>query len=360
MHYKNYNDAVVDIWRHSNNAALDTSQQKEQSNMPISLKDKLYEIVRYGTLAPSSHNTQCWKFRISEQDSSIHVLPDFSRSCPIVDPDNHHLFVSLGCAVENMVLAGRALGLDSEVDASNPKANGIRIQFSPGKVDREDPFFLAIPERQSSRSEYNGEPLPKEDLELLKQAGTGNGVRVELFTDAESIGIIRDYVLQGNSVQIANKAFVTELKEWIRFDGGDILKHKDGIYSASTGNPSLPRWLANFVFPLVFQAGPENQKCVKHIASSAGVAIFVSEQDDAVHWVEAGRCYERFALESTVLQVRNAMLNQPVEEASLRPAFLKALELSGARPDLVVRFGKGPTMPRSLRRSVDDVIIVEE
>ena len=28
-----------------------------------------------------------------------------------VDPDDHHLFVSLGCAVENLVIAARARGL---------------------------------------------------------------------------------------------------------------------------------------------------------------------------------------------------------------------------------------------------------
>jgi hypothetical protein len=26
------------------------------------------------------------------------ILPDLSRRCPAVDPDDHHLFVSLGCA----------------------------------------------------------------------------------------------------------------------------------------------------------------------------------------------------------------------------------------------------------------------
>lgn len=54
------------------------------------------ELVRYATLAPSSHNTQCWKFALDEQ--SITIRPDLSRRCPAVDPDDHHLFVSLGCA----------------------------------------------------------------------------------------------------------------------------------------------------------------------------------------------------------------------------------------------------------------------
>ena len=50
------------------------------------------ELVRYATLAPSSHNTQCWKFAI--EDKAITILPDLSRRTPAVDPDDHHLFVS--------------------------------------------------------------------------------------------------------------------------------------------------------------------------------------------------------------------------------------------------------------------------
>ena len=71
------------------------------------------ELVRYATLAPSSHNTQCWKFALDGQ--SISILPDLSRRCPVVDPDDHHLYVSLGCAAENLVQAAQALGLAGEV-----------------------------------------------------------------------------------------------------------------------------------------------------------------------------------------------------------------------------------------------------
>ena len=63
------------------------------------------ELVRYATLAPSSHNTQCWKFRV--EDNAIAILPDLARRTPAVDPDDHHLFVSLGCAAENLVQACR-------------------------------------------------------------------------------------------------------------------------------------------------------------------------------------------------------------------------------------------------------------
>ena len=85
--------------------------------------------------------------------------------------------------------------------------------------------------------------------------------------------------------------------------------------------------------------------------------MFVAEASDKEHWVETGRCYERFVLAATAMGVRTAMLTQPVEVSSLRPQFAAAIGIGTRRPDLVVRFGHGPEMPRSLRRSVDAVIV---
>ena len=59
----------------------------------------------------------------------------------------------------------------------------------------------------------------------------------------------------------------------------------------------------------------------------------------------------------SALGIRNAFLNQPVEVAALRPRFAAALGLSGQRPDLMVRFGRGPAMPRSLRRPVEAALV---
>ena len=58
--------------------------------------------------APSGHNTQPWLFRV--QKDRIQILPDMSKSLPAVDPDNRELFISLGCATENLCIAAEAKG----------------------------------------------------------------------------------------------------------------------------------------------------------------------------------------------------------------------------------------------------------
>lgn len=73
--------------------------------------------------------------------------------------------------------------------------------------------------------------------------------------------------------------------------------------------------------------------------------------------MEAGRSYERFALQAAALDLRTAFINQPVEVPQLRSQFAAFLGIGSRRPDLVVRVGRGPRMPRSFRRPVEEVIL---
>ncbi len=317
------------------------------------------ELVRCATLAPSSHNTQCWHFHIA--DASIAIAPDFARRCPAADPDDHHLFVSLGCATENLVHAALAHGLyaDARFEADRIDAAGGRIVVGLAATrPSATPMFNAIAQRQCTRGDYDGHALAPAELRQLEQAGTGDGVSVRLLTARPAIEGVLEYVVAGNTVQMSDPAFVAELKAWIRFSADEALRTGDGLFAGASGNPALPRWLGSRVMNLFFTPKSENERYARQIRNSAGIAVFVSERNDKAHWVEAGRCYERFALQATALGIRNAFLNQPVEVGAIRPQFANWLGLAaGERPDLVVRFGRGQVMPLSMRRPVQAVLV---
>ena len=310
------------------------------------------ELVRCATLAPSSHNTQCWKFALGE--TAITILPDLSRRCPAVDPDDHHVFVSLGCATENLIQAALAHGLDADprFDAAR---DAIHVRLAPA-TPRASPLFAAIASRQCTRGDYDGMPLSSEELGLLEQAGTSNGVRMLILTERRAMERVLDYVIQGNTAQLADPAFVRELESWIRFNPGAALRSGDGLFSGSSGSPAIPTWLGELAFEWFFTPKTDNDRYARQIRSSAGIAVFVGQAADKPHWVDVGRCYERFALQATALGIRNAFLNQPVEVPAVRSPFAAALGLAGRRPDLVVRFGRGPSLPPSLRRPVQAVL----
>jgi len=335
-----YQSAVQETWRL---APLHRDQGKALGT----------ELVRYATLAPSSHNTQCWKFALTKE--AITILPDFSRRCPAVDPDDHHLYVSLGCAAENLIQAARAHGLLGEAEFDEAQG-AVRITLSKAAAEVTE-LFNAIPARQSTRAEFDGKPIASGDLARLETAAKSDRVRLLLLTDRPALENVLDFVVQGNTAQMNDKAFVDELKAWIRFNGADAVRLGDGLFSKSSGNPEVPAWLGGSMFGFFFTPKAENEKYVKHLRSSAGVAVFAGAKEDKAHWVEVGRAYERFALQATVLGIRTAHVNMPVEVASLRPKFAEAIGLGRTRPDLVIRFGRGPTLPPSLRRPVQAVLV---
>lgn len=312
------------------------------------------ELVRLATLAASGHNAQPWRFRVDAD--RIDILPDFERRTPIVDPDDHHLFVSLGCAVENLSLAAAAGGRPG-LAAFDPTNDGA-LSFSfegPGAPAR-SPMFDAIPHRQSTRAIYDGRLVSAAQLEVLVAAAETPGVDMVLITDRSQIEAVLGLVLEGNKAQMTDPAFLRELKAWLRFNPRQALTTGDGLYSAASGSPKLPQWLGPIMFDRFVSAQGENDKYAAQVRSSAGLAVFVSKQDDKHHWVRAGQACQRFALQATALGLKHAFINQPVEVPSLRPELAALLGMPGRRPDIVMRFGYGRTLPFSARRPVAAVL----
>lgn len=319
----------------------------------LAAQPETQDLIRYATLAPNGHNTQPWRFDLSRRH--ITIRPDFSRRTPVVDPDDHHLFVSLGCAAETLALAASARGRGGEL-SYDPSGDG-KIGFAYGPSTPVDTaLFDAIPRRQSTRAEYDGRAVSSADLRSLASAGSIPGVDLELITDAPRRDRLRDLVVAGNDVQMRDPAFIRELKSWLRFDPRQALDTGDGLYAPTNGSPALPRWLGPRAFDILVTAKSENDRYARQMRSSGGIAVFVGAQADREHWVLAGRACQRFALQATALGLKCAFVNQPVEVEALRADLAALVGLPGRRPDIVMRFGHGPETPYSARRPVAMVL----
>ena len=309
------------------------------------------ELVRYATLAPSGHNTQPWRFRL--HDGEIDIVPDFTRRTPVVDPDDHHLFIGLGAAAENLALAAAASGTPGEW-RFDPSSATIVFHYAPGRIG-EPALFTAIPHRRSSRTDYDGKRISGLDQAALIAAAKVPGVDIILL-EGSALSTARDLVLSGNTVQMADVAFVRELKSWIRFNPERALATGDGLFSAASGSPVLPDWLGSAIFDRAFKAASENDKYARQLRSTPLIAVFFGVAADPAHWTEVGRAAQRFALQATALGLAHAFMNQPVEVAVLRPDLAALAGLPGRRPDLLMRVGHGPTLPFSPRRTVAAVL----
>ena len=312
------------------------------------------DLVRFAILAPNGHNTQPWRFRVSP--GQIEILPDFIRRTPEVDPDDHHLFASLGAAGETLALAAGARGHPGTLAFDAGGSGSLVYRF--GAAPPSDlALFDAIPRRQSTRGLYDGNPVSTSDLRTLADAAAIPGVDLVLITDQPRRAALRDLVIAGNNAQLADAGFLRELKLWLRFSPAQAMQTGDGLFSAASGLPTLPAWLGPRLFDLAISATSEADRYARQIQSSAGLAVIVAARADPDHWVRAGRACQRFALQATALGLKCAFVNQPVEVASLRPELASLVGLPGRRPDIVMRFGTGAALPFALRRPVADVLI---
>jgi hypothetical protein len=217
--------------------------------------------------------------------------------------------------------------------------------------------FEAIPKRQCSRAEYDGSKLTAEELTTLVEAGQSDGVSLLILSSRRDKEQVAEYVAAGNTAQFVDPAWARELRAWIRFDRREAERRGDGLYGPVMGSPDVPRWLGELFMRVAFSAKSQNKKDVAHIRSSAAIAVFVSEADDKPHWVDAGRAYERVALQATAMDLRTAFINQPVEVPALRAELATFLGIGRRRADLVIRIGRGPEMPRSFRRPLEQVLV---
>lgn len=325
-------------------AAMTYDEAINASRAPLRAAPRDRELVRFATLAANSHNTQPWLFSV--RGNVITIAPDVARRCPAVDPDDHHLFVSLGCAAENLILAAATLGCRAD-----PVVDGDRIVITLGEAaPAASALADAIPVRQCTRAAFAGKQAAPEILRQLENACRQPGVAAILITERAGMAEVADYVLEGNSAQMRDKAFMRELVDWIRFNEAEAVATMDGLFAPASGNPALPSWIARPLLKLFFTESGENKKYREQLDSSAGVVVLAADRSDTSHWIAVGRACQRFGLQATALGLKYSFVNQPVEVAALRQQFATRLGLGERRPDIVMRFGTGPSLPKSLRR----------
>jgi hypothetical protein len=316
--------------------------------------DAKQALVQAATLAASSHNTQPWTFRVTP--NRITIEPDLSRRCAVVDPDDSHLFKSLGCAAENIVAAAPAYGFATDVRIAD--CGRIEIDLTESSTTNEHRALEVIAERQCTKTSYDGRALRTDKSAELETAGMGDGVRIKLIDDATLKETILEIVNEGNRSQLSDPEFRRELIAWIRVNDAQAIRSGDGLSGRVSNQPQLPTWLAKPILRFVLTPDAQVRTDTANLRSSAGIAVFIGEADELPVWIETGRAYERFALRATASGIRNAFINQPIEVRRLRQELHSVLGLGGTETaHLMVRYGRGSLAPYSLRRPVADVRI---
>ena len=165
--------------------------QVTEHNFPAARDEarRLAFLLRYTVLAPSSHNTQPWKFAIGRDEIVLFVNKD--RWLRVADPDQRELYASVGCALENLLIAAEHFGYGYHVTYF-PEPSNLQlvaaVEFMSG--GRPAPFrpaelFDAISVRHTNHKRYEGRPVPAADLERLRAAVVEDGLSLDHLTVQE-------------------------------------------------------------------------------------------------------------------------------------------------------------------------------
>lgn len=261
-------------------------------------------LVRAAVLAANAHNAQPWQFRVS--DNRIDVFADTTRNLGAMDPLFREMDVSLGCAIENLVVAAPANGMVATVtllpDPADPTyVARIDLQQVGASVS---PLFAAITSRHTDRNGYDAaRHLGAAELATLSGLVDTTDTELVWFSTPAEKDAFGALTIRATEAIIADPEQVADDAAWYRTDWHEIQAHKDGITIDPSGQSEFIRAISKIMPVSTAQnnagwlAGTRDSQVP---TASAFGAIVVRDPLDTGQRLDAGRLWQRLHLAMTV------------------------------------------------------------
>lgn len=283
----------------------------------------LQALVAAGVLAANPHNLQPWLFGVGVDERGgevIDVFDDPSRAMPVNDADGRERAAGYGCALQNILVAARAAGLEAEVatlPADDPR-HLARITVGAGAqpTDRELRLADAIADRHSNRGPYTDEPVDGGVLDALTLDAPA-GATIEWITDTARRAALGALIVDATQAIVDDEEMSTEAFAWFRSDRADIDRYRDGLTLDGQGLDPLTLFLGK-ILPAQSRASGDqfwvNATRDVHTATAAAYGIVrVADISDPAARLDAGRLLQHVHLAATDAALGMQHLNQITE-----------------------------------------------
>lgn len=341
---KNYSPWLIDIARFYD-------QKTDEARMKF--------LLNFAVLAPSSHNSQPWAFRIEK--NAISVFANLKRCLEKSDANNRQLFISLGCVITNITIAADYYGYSTRVDYlpdSNDRTLAAKIYLMPvsqGSHADKKHLIFAIPTRVNNRNRYDeNRALPPEFLRKIKALATPTEA-LYLVSDENRRGLLADTALDAAAAAMANPDFRKELSQYVK---SNLTKSKIGMPGFGLGFPTpisliIPTLLKNFNMSKLSRK--QDEALLKKFTPAH--AIIATVRDEEESWLRAGALYERITLTAESEGIKTAVWAAPIQIGGYFKNFQRILNTS-LRPQVFFRLGYTRAVtPHSPRLSAEETII---
>lgn len=305
--------------------------------------------VEDAALAPSSHNTQPWLFRIAA--TSVDLLADRTRALPVNDPEDRELTISCGCALLNLRAAAAADGCGVRTTLlPDVEDHDLLARLHVAKVPPDAqlaPLRPVIAARRTCREPLSLGADDDAIMQALTDAAAAEDVRLHVLQGQVERHAAADLVAEGDALQWADPRWRRELAMWMH-----PRRRGDGL-----SMPALAVPVAQLIVRS-FDMGKQVAAKDRQVADGSPVLAVLTTQGDSVQdWLRAGQALQRVLLVAAARGWQASYLNQPVQAAALRPR-LQTLAGCAGQVQLLLRLGRPlrPVAPAP-RRPVNDLIL---
>jgi len=309
--------------------------------------------------APSSHNTQPWRFH--RRGAALEFMLDDARHLEVIDPQRRQQVMSCGCALYNARVAVRANGFREDVtifpDPARPALLAVlRLGLPRGATPEDHELLTAIGHRRTNRRPFFDRPVSQDVSDALMHVARTERTRlVRLLPDTKRL--IAGLVAEADRRQFDSAAFRAELGRWLVPTGS---LRKDGIrFAEKEYGSALPFTVARRLRTLDLgeSFGELERELVR---GSPLVAVLATDDDDAIDWLDCGQALQAVLLRATGPGPPAPLLNPVPEPDELRDEVRVICELDD-QPQMILRFGYAePVAHAAPRRDLDDVLTEED
>ncbi len=301
-------------------------------------------LVRAATLAPSSHNTQPWRFRAN--GDTVELFADRTRALPVNDPYDRELTLSCGAALFNLRVAAAALGRATRIELLPSEDPDLlaRVSLVEGEPEELAELEPALTARHTTRDAFSEQPIAEHLTERLLSAARREGPTPRILGTAAR-NALAVLVGEGDRRQFDDPRWRRELASWLR-----PRRKGDGLATSALAAP-----VARAVVRAL-DLGERTARGDAQLAASAPLLLVLSSDgDEPRDWLAVGQALERVLLEAAADGVQAGYLNQPCQVEPLRDQLAKLV--GDHHPQVVLRLGHpAKALDAAPRRPVDAVL----
>ncbi|MFI6170493.1 Acg family FMN-binding oxidoreductase [Nocardia sp. NPDC051052] len=317
---------------------------------PSPTMDTVRIALEMAVRAPSIHNTQPWRWRIS--DRAIELWADPRRHLVSSDPQQGKLIVSCGAALHHLRVALAVLGWSAAVtqlpDPDEPD-HLATVEFAPHQPTQTDiELGAALLQRHSDRRAYRSLEIPAGYLKTISRNAATFGAVVRHVPESLRLRLVRPFQ-DAVTRHAEDLDYQLELAAW-----SGQRRTADGVPGSNVPQPHLSD-------PIPARVFADAALIDSHAdADAAEWVVVCTPHDDRRSQLRAGETTSALLLEATRLGLSSCLQTEPLGLPELRDDIRSAVLYDCAFPQSMIRLGWVPTdsapLERTPRRAIDDVI----